>query len=57
LIPNAADLAPTTVQCTIVSATPTTNLNLLGGDEITITGTNFPKMLAKSTVDIKFSDT
>jgi len=37
--------------------TPSTGLNLLGGDNITITGTKLPHILKKSNVTLKFSDT
>mmetsp|Transcript_41643 Transcript_41643/g.63602 ORF Transcript_41643/g.63602 Transcript_41643/m.63602 type:complete len:261 (+) Transcript_41643:1983-2765(+) len=33
-----------------------TNLNLIGADNITFTGTNLPRTLSTSTVSIKFSD-
>ena len=56
LITNAASLAVSTVQCSVASAAPLTNLNLLGGDTITITGTNFPRYLSTSTFLIKFDD-
>ena len=55
-IPIAASLASSSVQCTITSAVPLTNLNLLGEDNIVLTGTNFPRDLASSTFEIKFSD-
>jgi hypothetical protein len=36
---------------------PTTTLNLLGGDNLTFTGSMLPKVLSTSSVSIKFSDT
>ena len=53
---NAAAIVPVTVACTVTSATPISDLNLLGGDNITISGTNFPHDLT-STIVLKFSDT
>jgi hypothetical protein len=55
-IPHAIGLASQTVDCTVTSATPTTELNMIGADNITITGTHFPRELAKSTVQITFDD-
>jgi len=57
LVNNSVNLTETTITCTVSSVTPTTQLNLLGGDNITITGTQFPWNLETSTVDIKFTDT
>jgi hypothetical protein len=56
LIPNAEALATQTVSCSISAAEPAYGLNLLGGDNITISGTNLPHNLITSTVAIKFSD-
>lgn len=56
LIPNAADVAAQAVLCTISGAEPSFGLNLLGGDNITISGTNLPHNLKTSTVVMKFSD-
>jgi hypothetical protein len=41
-IPNDGSIVATVISCTILSASPLTGLNLLGGDNITVTGTNFP---------------
>ena len=38
VVPNAASLTANTVTCVIASAAPISNLNLLGGDNITISG-------------------
>jgi len=57
IIPNLSDVPAITIQCTIASVTPSTGLNLLGGDNITITGTKLPHILKKSNVTLKFSDT
>jgi hypothetical protein len=56
LIPNAADVPAQTVLCSISGAEPGFGLNLLGGDNITISGTNLPHNLKTSTVFMKFSD-
>jgi len=57
LIPNLAAVAGLQIDCTITSVTPSSGLNLLGGDNITISGTNLPIVLWRSIVEIKFSDT
>lgn len=57
IIPGKADLAKTTIGCTITNVVPTSGYNLLGGTNITFTGTNFPHDLATSTVSLEFSDT
>lgn len=44
------------VDCTVTAITPDTDLNVLGGDNLTISGTNFPKFIADNTVDIGFSN-
>jgi len=56
IIPNAASLTPSTVTCVVSSAVPVENLNLLGGDNITISGQFFPNNLETHTVSLKFSD-
>jgi hypothetical protein len=58
-IPNSDTLVAETIECSITSLIPdsTANqLNLLGGDNITISGANFPTDLSTSDVLIKFSD-
>ena len=55
-IPNAASLVEQVIACTISGSIPNTNLNLLGGDNITLSGTNFPHDLTTSTVEITFND-
>jgi len=44
------------VDCTVTAINPNTDLNVLGGDNLTISGTNFPKFIADNTVDIGFSN-
>jgi len=56
LVNNSASLTAETITCTISSVVPTTDLNLLGGDNLTISGTQFPWNLQTSVVDIKFND-
>ena len=55
-IPAAAELTPITVLCEITGVAPLTELNLLGADNITLTGTHFPHKLQGSTVEIQFDD-
>jgi hypothetical protein len=56
-IPTNAAVVGAEVACTVTSVTPATGLNLFGGDNITISGTNFPHKLPGSTFDLKFDDT
>jgi hypothetical protein len=56
VIPNAASVVPLTIGCTVTSVSPASNLNLLGGDNITFVGTNFPHNLETSIVTLVFSD-
>lgn len=56
-IPVKSTVAKTSITPTLSSTLPASNLNLLGGDNITLTGTNFPHELATSTFSLKFSDT
>jgi len=56
IIPGNAALVGVEVACTVTGATPLGNLNLLGGDNITISGTNFPHELSDSTVVLNFDD-
>lgn len=55
-VPNAEGVTGTVVVCTITGMSPDTTLNLLGYDNITFTGTNFPHNIDDSTFDLKFSD-
>jgi len=56
LIPVATGLAKEDVTCTISSVTPNTELNLLGGDNLTFTGTHFPKQVEGSTFELAFDN-
>jgi len=40
----------------VTTATPSSDYNLLGGDEIVFAGSNLPRDLKRSTIEIKFSD-
>lgn len=53
---SSASLSATVIGCTATSIVPTTQLNLLGGDNLTITGTNLPWNMATSNIDITLSD-
>jgi len=57
IVPAAVDLTPETVTCEITGLFPLSELNLLGADNITLTGTHFPhKLDGSSTVEIQFDD-
>lgn len=56
VIPNFAGAAAQTINCEVSSVVPNTDLNLLGGDNITISGLSLPHNFDTSTVSIKFSD-
>jgi len=57
IIPVDDTLNYETIYCTLTSLFPDSTLNLLGGDNLTFTGTMLPKFLSTSSVAIKFSDT
>lgn len=57
LVNNSVNLTASTITCTADSVVPTTQLNLLGGDNLTLTGTQFPWNFERSTIEIKFTDT
>jgi hypothetical protein len=56
LVNNTAALTPLTINCAVSAVQPTTQLNLLGRDNLTFTGTNLPWWLNTSTVTIAFTD-
>jgi hypothetical protein len=56
LIPTDPSTPKIKVDCTVTAITPNTELNVLGGDNLTISGTHFPKFVADNTVDIGFSN-
>jgi len=45
-----------TIDCTITQVAPTTELNILGFDKLTFTGTNFPRTISGNTVVISVID-
>lgn len=55
-IPNEATYQGIQVNCTVTEIQPDNFLNVLGADNLTITGTNFPRFLEDNTVDIEFSN-
>jgi len=55
-IPNSVNLEGIQVNCTVTAIQPDELLNVLGADNLTITGTNFPRYLEDNTVDIEFSN-
>lgn len=57
LVPYKTALADQTILCSISGMHPFNDLNLLGGDNITLTGTNFPHQVEGSTFELKFDDT
>jgi hypothetical protein len=57
LVNNTAALTPTVVGCSMSQVHPTTQLNLLGKDNLTFTGLNLPWFLNTSTVAINFTNT
>jgi hypothetical protein len=58
IIPNSASVESVSVDCTITKIEPSSadSLNLIGADNITISGTNFPRDFVSSTVEIEFND-
>jgi hypothetical protein len=56
LVNNSQSITPVTTTCTVSSVYPTHLLNLLGRDNLTISGTYFPSTLNTSTVDVTFND-
>jgi len=56
LIPVKSDVTKVQVDCTVSSIFPTSDLNVLGHDNLTISGTNFPRYLTDNIIDIEFSN-
>lgn len=50
------ELDAVTISCTISSIVPDSTLNLMGGDNLTFTGTYFPKDMSVSELSIVFDD-
>jgi hypothetical protein len=44
------------IPCTVTAVSPATDLNVLGYDQITFTGTNFPRTTEGNTVVISIID-
>lgn len=57
VVPNSDTMVAEEFTCTLDSIFPSSTLNLLGGDNITFTGSQLPKDLSTSTVSIIFNDT
>lgn len=56
VIPVNEAVTAESITCVLTSVFPSSNLNLLGGDNLTFTGSMLPKALSTSTVSIKFND-
>jgi hypothetical protein len=56
IVPNSDSVVSVTIDCTITNVEPATSLNLIGADNITFTGTNFPRDFKSNTVEIEFTD-
>lgn len=56
LIPVKSDVEKITVNCNLNSISPNTDLNVLGHDNLTLSGTNFPRYLTDNVIDIEFSN-
>jgi len=56
LITSSANVGATTIGCSATSIAPTSQLNHLGGDNLTLSGTHFPWNLPASIVSISFND-
>ena len=56
LVPVDAGAANIDVLCTITSASPVIEINVLGQDNITISGTNLPYDVTTSDIKLVFSD-
>jgi uncharacterized protein YfaP (DUF2135 family) len=56
-VKHSSAVTPTTVECTITGVFPDTELNLLGNDNITFSGTNLPHDISElNHFDIHFND-
>jgi len=56
LVNTSSELVPETISCTVSSVVPTTQLNLLGGDNLTISGTQLPWDMKRSNISLTFND-
>lgn len=53
---NSDGLAATKLSCSITLVEPDSNLNLLGGDNLTFSGKFLPRDVHTSTIEINFDD-
>ena len=56
IVPVDATLDKYTIQYTLTTISPTEDLNVLGNDNLTISGTNFPSDIGQNDIVIEFSD-
>jgi hypothetical protein len=56
VVPNAAAIVSLEVACSITAATPDFDLNIIGGDNITISGEHFPWDIVSNNISIAFND-
>lgn len=56
VIPNSANLTTLDVACAVTAATPDFDMNIIGGDNITISGEHFPWDLESNTIEVNFTD-
>jgi hypothetical protein len=55
-VPNNVGVKNVTIDCTITGIAPETSLNLIGGDNLTLSGSGFPRELLSNSVEIEFDD-
>jgi hypothetical protein len=56
IISNGGTLADIEIKCTITGVAPLKDMNVLGGDMITFTGTNLPHQVKENDLTITFSN-
>jgi len=56
IIPVDDTVSAETITCVLTSVYPSSSLNLLGGDNLTFSGSMLPKVLSTSAISIKFDD-
>ena len=56
VVPNTAAITSLEVSCSITTVVPDFDLNIIGGDNITISGEHFPWDIVSNTVVINFND-
>jgi hypothetical protein len=57
IIPVQSSVATEDIDCSISSVIPSTEINLLGFDNLTISGTNLPSSIHNNEISIVFTDT